>query len=131
MTDITQDIKRLEQWFAERPVWVSPFDDEDDRATYESDERRWRHGFSDRCDPDRIARILAALKEAQADTLEQAKIVGMGGERELALMAKVERANARLAQAVELLTDARQASDYLGRLGVCERIDAFLAGVGK
>jgi hypothetical protein len=100
MTNITEDIAALEKWFAERPVWVSPFDDESERADYEDEERRWLRGLEYRCDPDRISRLLAALKEAQAAKQKLTEHLHAADCAE-ALQA------ARLARAVELLKEAR------------------------
>jgi len=50
-----------------------------------------------------IARLTARAEAADAETLEQARLLGMGAERELALMAKAdrwERMADRLAEAV-------------------------------
>ena len=40
---------------------------------------------------DTIDALIAALKEAQSECNEQARLLGMGAERELALKAEVER----------------------------------------
>ena len=47
----------------------------------------------------RFDRIDSVAKYAEEECQEQARIIGMGAERELALMAKLERAEAALAKA--------------------------------
>ena len=42
--------------------------------------------------PEEVAVLLNRLEEAESDALEQARMNGMGAERELALMAKLEAA---------------------------------------
>jgi uncharacterized coiled-coil DUF342 family protein len=80
---------------------------------------------------ERLTRILAALKEAQAEAAAQNEARVSTLERCHELDQMHSAAEAKLARAVELLNDARKVADYHGRLGVCERIDAFLRESGK
>lgn len=47
---------------------------------------------------DQVRRLCKERDEARAECLEQARLNGMGGERELALMAKLGKAEAELAE---------------------------------
>lgn len=71
------------------------------------------------CSPDRIRRLLGALEEAQTECNEQARLNGMGAERELALQAKLSRAK-------DLLRELNEAIGVKAHIEARKRIDAFL-----
>ena len=74
---------------------------------------------------------IAAAKEILADLLqegnEQARVNGMGAEREAALLGKFERLKAEMTEAIELLRWIKR-NTYAPTLDkIDDRIDAFLA----
>lgn len=74
---------------------------EQQRSTMES-MQRWINHHNERAD-----KAEATIQQLQSELAEQCRIVGAGGERELALMAKVEQQRAVLVQARDRLYQAR------------------------
>lgn len=126
----------MEAWLNEdcphRPEWLAPND-------------AWkRHAcmfgqLNNKC----LADLFARLEEAEHDGVEQARLAGMGSEREASLMGKVSRLEAENAQLREALEKIRfDAGSHTMAIGDARRqetsgfgyiyqlADAALAGTG-
>ena len=68
---------------------------------------RWRkllQDFQEEANPSAIIELIDRLEEAESDALEQARLNGMGSEREAALMAKLEAAEKEREELHALIT---------------------------
>lgn len=99
-----------------------------------SEEARERGGAEGRLDASEMADVVdgwkARAEAAEAENLEQARLLGMGAERELALLSRVERADAKLAlarQALEIIAGKSQCIDNL--MGNGDVAEAALAAM--
>ena len=75
--------------------------------------------------------IIDRLEEAESDALEQARLNGMGSEREAALMAKLEAAEKSDAESIAMYRKARDERDAL-RAAVrheADRVEAAMAEI--
>ena len=71
-----------------------------------------RHGTSV-LNEDEILELLDRLEAAESDALEQARLNGMGSEREAALMAKLEAAEKSDAESIAMYRKARDERDAM------------------
>ena len=69
--------------------------------------------FQEAADASVVSELLDRLEAAESDALEQARLNGMGSEREAALMAKLEAAEKSDAESIAMYRKARDERDAL------------------
>ncbi len=107
-----EEIESLRQQLAERDEQISDLTISSDTYFAERNSARdvWRRASKDR---DELRQQLA---EAQADAIEQARIVGMGGEREIDLRQKLEIVSALLRETAGRMSYGHWSSEFRARV---------------
>ena len=81
----------------------------------------------------RIQEMAERIKQLEAEVQEQCRLNGMGAERELALMAKVERLERENAELQTLLKTSMEQHEIVGRLhqDAVEKLHRFTSELDK